>query len=54
MQKWKLNIFKRAIIARMEAELATREEILNTYTRLTTEEKNELRKVIPERIDYEH
>lgn len=49
MPKWKFNIFKRAILARMEAEQATREEILATYPRLTEEEKNELRKEIPER-----
>ncbi|WP_455258277.1 hypothetical protein [Peptoniphilus asaccharolyticus] len=47
--KLKFNIFRRAIVARMEAEQATREEILATYPRLTEDEKNELRQAIDER-----
>lgn len=47
MPSWKFNIFVRAIKVRMEAEQATREEILETYPRLTESEKNELREAIP-------
>lgn len=50
MQGWKRRIFTRAILARMEAEEATREEILATYPRLSDKEKNILREEIPERI----
>lgn len=48
MPNWKKNIFKRAIKARMIAEDLTREEVLATYPKLTEEEKNILRKEIPE------
>ena len=51
MKDYKLRIFKRAILARMEAEQATREEILASYPRLTETEKQTLREVIPETID---
>ena len=51
MKDYKLRIFKRAILARMEAEQATREEILTSYPRLTEAEKQALREVIPENID---
>ena len=51
MKDYKLRIFKRAILARMEAEQATREEILASYPRLTETEKQALREVIPETID---
>ena len=51
MKDYKLRIFKRAILARMEAEQATREEILASYPRLTEVEKQALREVIPENID---
>ena len=50
MPKWKLRIFVRAILARMEAEQATRDEILETYPKLSAEEKDVLRKHIPETL----
>lgn len=51
MKDYKLRIFKRAILARMEAEQASREEILASYPRLTDAEKQALREVIPETLE---
>ena len=50
MKSWKKGIFYRAILARMEAEDATREEILATYPKLAEYEKDELRAIIPETL----
>ena len=50
MKSWKKGIFYRAILARMEAEVATREEILATYPKLEEYEKEELRAMIPETL----
>ena len=50
MKSWKKGIFYRAILARMEAEVATREEILATYQKLEEYEKAELRAMIPESL----
>ena len=51
MKDDKLRILKRAILARMEAEQASREEILASYPRLTDAEKQALREVIPETLE---
>ena len=51
MKDYKLRIFKRAILARMEAEQATREEILATYPKLSEADKQALREIIPETLD---
>lgn len=42
MPSWKLNIFKRAVIIRCEAEESTVEEIVSTYPKLTPEEQQEV------------
>ena len=39
MPSYKLNIFANVIIARMEAEQRTAEDIIEEYTKLTTVEK---------------
>ena len=51
MKTYKLRIFQRAIMARMEAEQATREEILATYPKLSEADKQALREIIPETLD---
>ena len=42
MAGYKLRIFTRAIITRMEEESKTAEEIIADYTKLTDEEKTEI------------
>lgn len=51
MKPYRFRLFERAILVRMEAEQASKEEILADYPRLSEEEKEELRKAIPERLD---
>lgn len=42
MPTWKLNIFVNAILARIERENRTAEDIINEYSKLTEEEKQEV------------
>lgn len=42
MPNWKLNIFKRAVIIRHEADEGTVEEIVKTYPKLSPEEQQEV------------
>ena len=42
MPVWKLNIFKRAVIIRCEVEESTVEEIVATYPKLSSDEKQEV------------
>ena len=51
MPIWKRNIMVRGIMGRMLLEGLTREDILETYTKLTEDEKNELREHIPEELE---
>lgn len=46
MPSWKLNIFKRAVIIRYEVDEGTVEEIVDTYTKLTTDERQEVITVV--------
>lgn len=46
MQGWKLRIFVIAIKVRMADEGITLDEALNSYPKLTDEEKAEIRKTI--------
>ena len=42
MPTWKLNIFTRVIMARMEMEQRSAEDIITEYVLLTEEEKTEI------------
>ncbi|MBU5331403.1 hypothetical protein KQI61_04270 [Anaerocolumna aminovalerica] len=42
MPSWKLCIFKRAVIVRHEAGEGTTDEIVATYTKLSTDEQQEV------------
>lgn len=42
MPAWKKNIFVRAIMARIEVESRTAEDIITEYTALTEAEKTEI------------
>jgi hypothetical protein len=43
MDVWKRNIFVNAIKARMERENKTKEELIAEYTKLTEDEKTEVK-----------
>lgn len=47
MPEWKLNIFARVVLRRMETEGKTVDEVLESYPLLTEDEK----RAIKERVD---
>jgi len=46
VEQWKLNIFVNAVTALKEREGKTVEEILNKYTKLTIEDKQQIKQAI--------
>ena len=50
MPSWKLNIFANVVIARMEAEMRTAEDITAEYTKLTVDEVAEISTEVARRL----